>query len=45
MVLIDRGAHSEHISVFGCDIKPGSVGRFRDVENGMVSEKIPWVQP
>jgi hypothetical protein len=40
MVLIDIGAHSEHVQVIRCDINPGSVEKSGDVENGTISQKI-----
>jgi hypothetical protein len=39
MVLVDNGAHSEHVQVIRCDIKPGSVSKTRDVESEPISGK------
>jgi hypothetical protein len=35
MVRVNEGAHSDHVHVNRCDIKPGSVGRFSNVEMGI----------
>jgi hypothetical protein len=39
---MDAGSHSDHILVIRCDIKLGSAGKSRDVEDRTVSEKIQW---
>jgi hypothetical protein len=42
MVPVDSGTHSTyHVEVIRRDIKPGSVERSIDVENGIISEKTP----
>jgi hypothetical protein len=38
MVLLNAGAHSEHIKVIRRNIKPGSAERSREVENEMISK-------
>jgi hypothetical protein len=45
MVLVDMKAHSEHVQVIRCDIKPGSVERSRGVKNGAIFENIVKVYP
>jgi hypothetical protein len=39
MVQVDGGAHFEHVKVIRCDIKPRSVERSRDCENGQFQKK------
>jgi hypothetical protein len=45
MILVDARAYFEHVQVIRCNIKPGSVKRFRDVENDTISAKIQRVYP
>jgi hypothetical protein len=45
MVLLDARVHSEHAKVIRCDIRPESVEKYRDAENGTISEKIQRVIP
>jgi hypothetical protein len=37
MGLVYAGVYSKHVQVIRCDIRPGSVKKSRDVENGTIS--------
>jgi hypothetical protein len=37
MIIVDVRAHSEHVQIIRCGIKPGSVEKSRDVENETIS--------
>jgi hypothetical protein len=41
VALVNAGAHSKHIKMARCDIKPRSVKRSKEVENEKKSKGIP----
>jgi hypothetical protein len=44
-VPVEVAVHSEHVQVIRCEIKPGSIERFRDLKDETISEKIRRVYP